>query len=219
MDAFLGDAPPGMPGELPPQQVSDNYDHPDHQFVEQQSKLQANAAVDAALQSLYERFGPVAAGGLLPLDLLQEEQHADPCPSHGVDPRVLAYLTILDEYRVACEGEGKYTEAGVALRQVAAIREREAERCAAALAERHTKERALLLVGQQDQFARFQASWEDFMGRYDNASAKYLADMQQRQAVALKAAQDSTADEVMMRQFRGTRELKDWRERAESLAR
>lgn len=156
---------------------------------------------------------------MLPTDLLKHEQNTRQHFSAEVDPRVLAYLTVLDEYRLGCEAQGKYTEAGIALQQVGLIRTEEEERCAIALAASQASTRAELARSHDIQYASFQETWETFLQRYDDAGQKYLSEVHARQATALKAFQDQCAEEVIRKPFKGTRELLNWRERADGLAR
>jgi hypothetical protein len=175
--------------------------------------------VAAAHAALTVAYGPAAAGALLPVAVLAHAQAEQPHVGDGVDPRVLAYLTILDEYRLGCEEGGKYAEAGAAVAQLAAVRAAEEARCAAALADAHARERAALADAQAAQHADFTAQWDGFLGAYDDAAGRYMAALAERQAGELKTFQDRAAEEVVRRPFKAGRELLDWRERAESLAR
>jgi hypothetical protein len=46
----------------------------------------------------------------------------------GSDPKVLEFLRILEEYRLKCEEEGNYMEAGRAFKQLGVLRKQEEKR-------------------------------------------------------------------------------------------
>jgi len=68
-------------------------------------------------------------GGIVGAELLLSEE--------GPDPKVEEFLRVLDEYRVKCEREGAYEEAGRATEQLAAMRKQEETRRIRALRNRH----------------------------------------------------------------------------------
>jgi hypothetical protein len=46
----------------------------------------------------------------------------------GADPKVIEFMRILEEYRIKCEEEGNYLEAGRAFRQLGVLRKQEEKR-------------------------------------------------------------------------------------------
>jgi hypothetical protein len=68
-------------------------------------------------------------GGIVGAELLLSEE--------GPDAKVEEFLRVLDEYRVKCEREGAYEEAGRATEQLGAMRKQEETRRIRALRNRH----------------------------------------------------------------------------------
>lgn len=77
----------------------------------------------------------------------------------GPDPKVLEFLRILEEYRVKCEEEGNYLEAGRAHKQIAVLRKQEERRQSKAIESRQLTERQDVQLAHNMQFAEFNASW------------------------------------------------------------
>ena len=77
----------------------------------------------------------------------------------GPDPKVLEFLRILEEYRVKCEEEGNYLEAGRAHKQIAVLRKQEERRQSKAIESRQLSERQDVQLAHNMQFAEFNASW------------------------------------------------------------
>ena len=55
------------------------------------------------------------------LALLKKKDSETQALGEGPDPKVIEFLHILDEYRVKCEDEGNYLEAGRAAKQASAV--------------------------------------------------------------------------------------------------
>jgi hypothetical protein len=49
--------------------------------------------------------------------ILEKAENITEIPFEGPDPKVIEFLRILEEYRVKCEEEGNYLEAGRAHKQ------------------------------------------------------------------------------------------------------
>ena len=62
------------------------------------------------------------------MELLKKKDSETAALGEGPDPKVIEFLHILDEYRVKCEDEGNYLEAGRASKQLETLKKQEAKR-------------------------------------------------------------------------------------------
>lgn len=83
------------------------------------------------------------------------------------DPKVIEFLKILDEYRLRCETEGNYIEAGRAAQQLETLRKQEEKRQERALRSRQLSERQDVQTAHDRQYAEFNAAWDKYMEEYD----------------------------------------------------
>ena len=56
------------------------------------------------------------------VSIVEQQDNASEVPFEGPDPKVVEFLRILEEYRVKCEEEGNYLEAGRAHKQLSILR-------------------------------------------------------------------------------------------------
>lgn len=125
---------------------------------------------------------------------------------------------MLDEYRVKCEAELNYDEAGRAAEQLATIRKQEETRRVRAIQGRHDSERGALLEAHRGQVDEFNAAWARYLAEFDAMAAMYTSQMQERHAVRFKEFQDALHDELMHKPVKFSRELLEWRSREQTLA-
>ena len=76
-------------------------------------------------------------------------------PFEGPDPKVLEFLRILEEYRLKCEEEGNYLEAGRADKQLTILRKQEEKRQQKAVKARQISERQDVQLAHNMQFHEF----------------------------------------------------------------
>ena len=60
--------------------------------------------------------------------MLKKKDDETAALGEGPDPKVVEFLHILDEYRVKCEDEGNYLEAGRATKQLETLKKQEGKR-------------------------------------------------------------------------------------------
>lgn len=73
--------------------------------------------------------------------LAQYERANAEMPMEGSDPKVIEFLRILEEYRIKCEEEGNYLEAGRAFKQLGVLRQQEEKRQQKAIQARQISEK------------------------------------------------------------------------------
>ena len=140
-------------------------------------------------------------------------------PGEGPDPKVLEFLRILEEYRIKCEDEGNYLEAGRANVQVSTLRRQEEKRQQKAIRARQISERTEVQIAHNMQYTEFNASWDKYMGEYDNMAQMYIQQMTERHAVNLLEFQRTLQKEMTLKPPKWSRELLEWRRRQHILAR
>lgn len=128
------------------------------------------------------------------------------------------FIRILDEYRIKCEQEGNYLEAGRATQQLAQLRKQEERRQNKALRARHIAERQDVAVAHNMQFAEFNAAWDRYMAEFDQMAQMYIKQMTEKHAVKLREFQQALHQELMQKAPKFSRELLDWRKRQTLLA-
>jgi hypothetical protein len=103
----------------------------------------------------------------------------------GPDPKVIEFLRILEEYRLKCEEEGNYLEAGRAHKQLDILRKKEEKRQQKAIRARQISERQDVQLAHNMQFSDFNAAWDKYMEEYENMEQMYIQQMTERHAVVL----------------------------------
>jgi len=142
----------------------------------------------------------------------------DAPPGEAADPKVLEFLRILDEYRLKCEAEGNYLEAGRAASQLDTLRKQEEKRQHKALKARQLAERHDVQIAHNMQYAEFNEAWDKYMEEYDRMAQMYIQQMSERHAVKLREFQEKLHEELTKRPPKFSRELLDWRQRQLMLA-
>lgn len=151
------------------------------------------------------------------LELLVKGQPAQ--PGEMPDPKVMEFLRILEEYRIKCEDEGNYLEAGRAHEQLNTLRRQEERRQQKAVRARQISERSDVQVAHNMQYSDFNAAWDRYLEEYDNMAQMYIQQMTERHAVALLDFQRKLQMEMADRPPKWSRELLEWRRRQHMLAR
>merc|ERR1719223_1476255 len=139
-------------------------------------------------------------------------------PAESADPKVLEFLRILEEYRVKCEAEGNYLEAGRASEQLETLRKQEERRQTKALRARQLSEKQDVQIAHNMQYAEFNAAWDKYMEEYDTMAQTYIQQMTERHAQKLKEFQEDLHAELTRKPPKYSRELLDWRKREHLLA-
>lgn len=140
-------------------------------------------------------------------------------PGEGSDPKVMEFLRILEEYRIKCEDEGNYLEAGRANAQVETLRRQEVKRQQKAIRARQINERTEVQIAHNMQYTDFNAAWDKYMEEYDNMAQMYIQQMTERHAVNLLEFQRGLQKEMTTKPPKWSRELLEWRRRQHILAR
>ena len=112
---------------------------------------------------------------------------------------MIEFLHILDEYRVKCEDEGNYLEAGRAAKQLETLKKQEAKRQEKALRARQLAERQDVQIAHNMQYAEFNAAWDKYLEEYDQMAHMYIQQMTERHAVTLREFQEDLHRQVRCR--------------------
>lgn len=140
-------------------------------------------------------------------------------PAGGADPKVLEFLNILDEYRLKCEEEGNYLEAGRAYGQLETLRRQEERRQQKSLKARQIAERQDVQIAHNMQYSDFNQAWDKYMDEYDQMAQMYIQQMTEKHAVNLLEFQERLHKEVIDKPPKFSKELLEWRRRQHMLAR
>jgi len=151
------------------------------------------------------------------LDLLEKGQPSQ--PGEAPDPKVMEFLRILEEYRIKCEEEGNYLEAGRAHEQLDTLRKQEEKRQQKAVRARQISERSDVQIAHNMQYSDFNAAWDRYLEEYDKMAQMYIQQMTERHAVNLLDFQRALQTEMTERPPKWSRELLEWRRRQHMLAR
>jgi len=143
----------------------------------------------------------------------------DPKGETGADPKVLEFLNILDEYRLKCEEEGNYLEAGRAYGQLETLRRQEERRQQKSLKARQIAERQDVQIAHNMQYSDFNQAWDKYMDEYDQMAQMYIQQMTEKHAVNLLEFQERLHKEVIDKPPKFSKELLEWRRRQHMLAR
>lgn len=139
-------------------------------------------------------------------------------PSESVDPKVMEFLRILDEYRIKCEDEGNYAEAERASTQLDSLRNQEIKRSLKAVKARQLSERQEIQVAHNLQFQQFNDAWDKYLAEYDTMSQEYITQMTQRHAQELREHQEAMHTKLSKKPAKFSKELLEWRRRQHMLA-
>jgi len=143
--------------------------------------------------------------------LLEDSEAAGEIPFEGPDPKVLEFLRILEEYRVKCEEEGNYLEAGRAHKQLSVLRKQEERRQQKAVKARQISERQDVQLAHNMQFSDFNGSWDKYMEEYDSMAQMYIQQMTERHAMVLLEFQKQLRTELAAKPPRWSHELLEMR--------
>ena len=151
------------------------------------------------------------------LELLARGNSAIDVGDEQADPKVLEFLNILDEYRLKCEDEGNYLEAGRANAQLDLLRKQEERRQQKCLKSRQVSERQDVQIAHNMQYADFNAAWDKYMDEYDQMAQMYIQQMTEKHAVNLLEFQERLHKEVLDKPPKFSKELLEWRRRQHML--
>jgi len=143
--------------------------------------------------------------------VLESCESAAEVPFEGPDPKVLEFLRILEEYRVKCEEEGNYLEAGRAHKQLSVLRKQEEKRQQKAIKARQISERQDVQLAHNMQFSDFNAAWDKYMEEYDSMAQMYIQQMTERHAMVLLEFQKQLRAEIAARPPRCSHNLLETR--------
>jgi hypothetical protein len=132
-------------------------------------------------------------------------------PFEGPDPKVMEFLRILEEYRVKCEEEGNYLEAGRAHKQLSVLRKQEDKRQQKSIKARQISERQDVQLAHNMQFSDFNSSWDKYMEEYDSMAQMYIQQMTERHALVLLEFQKQLRQELAGKPPKWSRELLEQR--------
>mmetsp|Transcript_27426 Transcript_27426/g.26227 ORF Transcript_27426/g.26227 Transcript_27426/m.26227 type:complete len:394 (-) Transcript_27426:29-1210(-) len=151
--------------------------------------------------------------------ILEQLDSAVDIPFEGPDPKVVEFLRILEEYRVKCEEEGNYLEAGRAHKQLGILRKQEEKRQQKAVRARQISERQDVQLAHNMQFSDFNSAWDSYMEEYDNMAQTYIQQMTERHAMVLLEFQKQLRQELLAKPPKWSRELLDMRRKQHGCAR
>ena len=151
--------------------------------------------------------------------LLEEFEDAPRAPAEGPDQKVMEFLRILEEYRIKCEEEGNYLEAGRSNKQLNVLRKQEQVRQQKAVLARQLAERQDVQLAHNMQFSDFNAAWDKYMEDYDNMAQMYIQQMTERHALVLLEYQKQLRHELSGKPPKWSRELLEHRRKQHILAR
>ncbi len=151
--------------------------------------------------------------------ILQQFDKSTDMPFEGSDPKVLEFLRILEDYRVKCEEEGNYLEAGRAFRQLGVLRKQEEKRQQKAIQARQISEKQDVQLAHNMQFSEFNKSWDKYMEEYDSMAQTYIQQMTERHAIVLLEFQKQLRQDLASKPPKWSRELMDQRRKQHISAR
>jgi hypothetical protein len=142
---------------------------------------------------------------------LKKIEKAKNAPVEGPDPKVLQFLSILEEYRLKCEEEGNYLEASRAYKQLGVLRKQEEKRQQKVIQARHISERQDVQLAHNMQFSEFNKQWDKYLTEYDQMAQMYIQQMTERHALVLLEFQKQLRDELQGKPPKWSRALLDQR--------
>ena len=143
------------------------------------------------------------------LNMIDKSKHVP--EGEGPDPKVLQFLSILEEYRIKCEEEGNYLEASRAHKQLGILRKQEEKRQQKVIQARHISERQDVQLAHNMQFAEFNKQWDKYLQEYDQMAQMYIQQMTERHALVLLEFQKQLRDELAGKPPKWSRSLLDQR--------
>lgn len=167
-------------------------------------------AVEIASRIADEQNGRVSFDNVI--DVLKKIDKSKQTPtSEGPDPKVLQFLSILEEYRIKCEEEGNYLEASRAHKQLGVLRKQEEKRQQKVIQARHISERQDVQLAHNMQFSEFNKQWDKYLQEYDQMAQMYIQQMTERHALVLLEFQKQLRDELAGKPPKWSRALLDQR--------
>lgn len=154
---------------------------------------------------------------LIKSNMQQQELESDQFRM-GPDPKVMEFITILEEYRMKCEEDGNYLEAQRADTQLTALRKQEFKRQSKALKAKQIAERQDIQIAHNMQFNDFNQAWDQYMEEYDRMAQAYVKQMTEKHTVDLREFQEKLQQEMLERPPKFSKELIEWRRRQHRLA-
>ena len=143
--------------------------------------------------------------------IISQHERAADIPMEGSDPKVIEFLRILEEYRIKCEEEGNYLEAGRAFKQVGVLRQQEEKRQQKVIQARQISERQDVQLAHNMQFSEFNKQWDKYMSEYDQMAQIYIQQMTERHAIVLLEFQKHLRQQLASKPPRWSKELIDQR--------
>lgn len=143
--------------------------------------------------------------------IVEKYDNASEAPIEGPDPKVLEFLRILEEYRIKCEDEGNYLEAGRAHKQLAILRKQEEKRQQKAIKARQISERQDVQLAHNMQFHDFNQAWDKYMDEFDNMAKMYIQQMTERHSLVLLEFQNELREELSKKPPKWSKELLEQR--------
>lgn len=140
-----------------------------------------------------------------------EKSNQSAATFEGTDPKVLQFLSILEEYRVKCESEGNYLEAARAHKQLGVLRQQEEKRQQKVIQARHISERQDVQAAHQMQYQEFSRSWDKYIEEYDQMAQMYIQQMTERHALVLLEYQKKLREELANKPPKWSKTLMDQR--------
>jgi hypothetical protein len=131
--------------------------------------------------------------------------------NEGPDPKVLQFLSILEEYRIKCEEEGNYLEAARAHKQLGVLRKQEEKRQQKVIQARHISEKQDVQLSHNMQFSDFNKQWDKYLQEYDAMAQMYIQQMTERHALVLLEFQKELREELAHKAPKWSRTLLDQR--------
>lgn len=145
------------------------------------------------------------------VSILEQNDVNNDAPLEGPDPKVMEFLRILEEYRIKCEEEGNYLEAGRAHKQLGVLKKQEEKRQQKSIRARQLSERQDVQLAHNMQFSDFNASWDKYMEEYDNMAQMYIQQMTERHATILLEFQKQLRQELSNKPPKWSKELLEQR--------
>lgn len=145
------------------------------------------------------------------VSILEQNDANNDAPFEGPDPKVMEFLRILEEYRIKCEDEGNYLEAGRANKQLGVLKKQEEKRQQKSIKARQLSERQDVQLAHSMQFSEFNASWDKYMEEYDGMAHMYIQQMTERHATILLDFQKQLRQELSAKPPKWSKELLEQR--------
>jgi len=145
------------------------------------------------------------------VSILEQNDSNNDAPFEGPDPKVMEFLRILEEYRIKCEEEGNYLEAGRANKQLGVLKKQEEKRQQKSIRARQLSERQDVQLAHNMQYSDFNSSWDKYLEEYDNMAQMYIQQMTERHATILLDFQKQLRQELAGKPPKWSKELLEQR--------